>query len=66
MAYCAHYREHNDHVLVRELMALHDDRYAALKRDRSGLDFDDLELVARDLLRATRACASSTATASRT
>ncbi len=52
LTYCAHYREHNDHVLVRELMALHDDHYAALKRDRSGLDFDDLELVARDLLKA--------------
>ena len=52
LAFCLHYREHNDHVLVRELMALHDDHYAALKRERSGLDFDDLELVARDLLKA--------------
>ncbi len=52
LAFCLHYREHNDHVLVRELMALHDEHYAELKRDRSGLDFDDLELVARDLLRA--------------
>jgi len=51
-AYCAHHREHNDHVLVRELMALHDGHYARLKRQRSGLDFDDLELVARDLLQA--------------
>ncbi len=50
LGYCSHYREHNDHVLVRELMALHDAHYAQLKRDRSGLDFDDLELVARDLL----------------
>ncbi|HEX5910255.1 MAG TPA: UvrD-helicase domain-containing protein, partial [Thermoleophilaceae bacterium] len=52
LAFCLHYREHNDHVLVRELMALHDGHYAELKRGRSGLDFDDLELVARDLLRA--------------
>ncbi len=52
LAFCSHYREHNDHVLVRELMALHHGHYAQLKRDRSGLDFDDLELVARDLLRA--------------
>jgi len=51
-AYCAHHREHNDHVLVRELMALYDGHYALLKRERSGLDFDDLELVARDLLQA--------------
>ncbi len=51
-AYCAHHREHNDHVLVRELMAMHDERYAELKRARSGLDFDDLELVARDVLTA--------------
>ena len=52
LAYCAHYREHNDHVLVRELMALYDHHYAAMKSDRSALDFDDLELVARDLLKA--------------
>ena len=52
MAYCVHYREHNDHVLVRELMALYGGHYAAMKRDRSALDFDDLELVARDLLNA--------------
>ena len=39
-------------MLVRELMALYDGHYAELKRERSGLDFDDLELVARDLLRA--------------
>jgi ATP-dependent helicase/nuclease subunit A len=50
-SFCAHHREYSDHVLVRELMALYDDHYARLKRDRSGLDFDDLELVARDLLR---------------
>ncbi len=38
-------------MLLRELIELHGDRYAKLKRDRSGLDFDDLELLARDLLR---------------
>jgi ATP-dependent helicase/nuclease subunit A len=49
-AFCARHREYADHVLVRELLVLYGGHYAALKRERSGLDFDDLELVARDLL----------------
>ena len=62
LAYCAHYREYIDHVLLRELMTLHDDHYAALKRDRSGLDFDDLELRGtRPAATPTRASATSTA-----
>jgi ATP-dependent helicase/nuclease subunit A len=43
--------EHRDHTMLRVLLELHDERYAAAKRERSGLDFEDLELVARDLLR---------------
>jgi ATP-dependent exoDNAse (exonuclease V) beta subunit len=49
-AYCVSHREYLDHVLLRELIRLHGDRYAAVKRDRSGLDFDDLELIAVALL----------------
>jgi ATP-dependent exoDNAse (exonuclease V) beta subunit len=48
---CLRHAEYLDHVLLRELIQLHGTRYARLKRDRSGLDFDDLELLARDLLR---------------
>lgn len=47
---CAADRSYRDHVLLRTLVTDYGDRYAALKRDRSGLDFDDLELQARDLL----------------
>ena len=43
-------REHRDHTMLRALLELYDERYDAAKRDRSGLDFEDLELVARDLL----------------
>ncbi len=50
-ALCLRQAEYLDHVLLRELIELHGTRYAKLKRDRSGLDFDDLELLARDLLR---------------
>jgi ATP-dependent helicase/nuclease subunit A len=49
-ALCTARREHRDHTLLRELLALFDERYEAGKRRRSGLDFEDLELVARDLL----------------
>ena len=45
-------RAYRDHVLLRALVADYGTHYAALKRDRSGLDFDDLELLARDLLEA--------------
>jgi ATP-dependent helicase/nuclease subunit A len=44
-------REHRDHTMLRVLLELYGERYAAAKRERSGLDFEDLELVARDLLR---------------
>jgi ATP-dependent helicase/nuclease subunit A len=39
------------HTLLRVLLDLHGRRYEELKRERSGLDFEDLELIARDLLR---------------
>ncbi len=43
-------QEHRDHTMLRVLLELYDERYEAAKRERSGLDFEDLELVARDLL----------------
>ncbi len=43
-------REHRDHTMLRALLELYGTRYGAAKRERSGLDFEDLELVARDLL----------------
>ena len=43
-------REHRDHTMLRALLELYGDRYDRGKRDRSALDFEDLELVARDLL----------------
>jgi len=43
-------REHRDHTMLRYLLELYDERYERGKRARSGLDFEDLELVARDLL----------------
>jgi ATP-dependent helicase/nuclease subunit A len=50
-AVCAAQRQHADHTLLRSLLELYGSRYEELKRARSGLDFEDLELVARDLLR---------------
>jgi len=47
---CVRHREHSDHVLLRELMDRYGRLYTEEKRKRSGLDFDDLELLARDLL----------------
>ncbi|MEA3160912.1 MAG: ATP-dependent helicase UvrD/PcrA, partial [Gammaproteobacteria bacterium] len=47
---CLRRREYQHHVLLRDLLELYHDHYEALKRDRSGLDFEDLELLARDLL----------------
>src|SRR5918997_111168 len=44
-------REHRDHTMLRALLELYGARYDRAKRDRSGLDFEDLELVTRDLLR---------------
>ena len=50
-------------ALVDELLGRYADAYAAAKRARAGVDFDDLELLARDLLRRRRP-ASPPATAS--
>ncbi|HEV7845386.1 MAG TPA: UvrD-helicase domain-containing protein, partial [Thermoleophilaceae bacterium] len=43
-------REHRDHTMLRVLLELYGGRYDSAKRERSALDFEDLELVARDLL----------------
>ena len=47
-------REHRDHTMLRALLELYGERYERLKRERSGLDFEDLELITRDLLAAAR------------
>ena len=47
---CSDHRAAGALALVDELLAGYGSRYGALKRDRSALDFDDLELEARDLL----------------
>ncbi|MEX1142758.1 MAG: UvrD-helicase domain-containing protein [Thermoleophilaceae bacterium] len=47
----AHQAELHDHALLRDLLRAYGERYEALKRERSGLDFDDLELRANELLR---------------
>jgi ATP-dependent helicase/nuclease subunit A len=47
---CVALRETRDYELLRELLALYDERFAELKEERSGLDFEDLQLLARDLL----------------
>jgi len=49
---CTAHREYHDHVLLRELLGLFHARYSVAKRERSALDFADLELMARDLLKA--------------
>jgi ATP-dependent helicase/nuclease subunit A len=51
IAVCAGRRAYADYVLMSQLLTLYGRRYAALKDARSALDFDDLELRARDLLR---------------
>ena len=48
--FCAASRAAGHHALLAELLKLYDVRYAALKDARSALDFEDLELLARDLL----------------
>ena len=48
---CGRTRALDDLWLVDELLRLYGRRYAQLKTERSALDFDDLELLARDLLR---------------
>jgi ATP-dependent exoDNAse (exonuclease V) beta subunit len=51
LAVCAGVRAYDDYVLMAKLLDLYGRRYAGLKEARSALDFDDLELRARDLLR---------------
>ena len=50
VAWCTALREYKDHRLLRELLTLYDGHYSRLKTERSGVDFEDLELGARDLL----------------
>ncbi|HYN50046.1 MAG TPA: UvrD-helicase domain-containing protein [Thermoleophilaceae bacterium] len=47
---CKAQRQFRDHTLLRVLLELYGERYERGKRARSGLDFEDLELIARDLL----------------
>ena len=51
-AACARHRGTAAVGHLDDLLARYDSAYAAAKRARSGLDFDDLELLARDLLAA--------------
>jgi ATP-dependent helicase/nuclease subunit A len=50
VALCTAQREYLDHTMLRVLLDLYGERYEDGKRRRSGLDFEDLELIARDLL----------------
>jgi ATP-dependent helicase/nuclease subunit A len=43
-------KEYRDHGMLRELLELYGDRYEAGKRARSAVDFEDLELLTRELL----------------
>jgi ATP-dependent exoDNAse (exonuclease V) beta subunit len=52
VAVCAGQKAYADYVLLAKLLDLYGRRYAGLKDASSALDFDDLELRARDLLRA--------------
>jgi ATP-dependent exoDNAse (exonuclease V) beta subunit len=47
---CLALGEQRNHAMLRALLDLYGERYELLKRARSGLDFEDLELVTRDLL----------------
>jgi ATP-dependent exoDNAse (exonuclease V) beta subunit len=49
-ALCSEHKEHRDHGMLRALLELYGDRYDAGKRARSALDFEDLELLACELL----------------
>ena len=49
---CAAHRQYLAHNLLRVLLELFGHHHERLKRARSGLDFEDLELVTRDLLEA--------------
>jgi ATP-dependent helicase/nuclease subunit A len=59
-AACARHRGAAAVARLDELLARYDEEYGAAKRARSGLDFDDLELLARDLLAASPAVAAAT------
>jgi ATP-dependent helicase/nuclease subunit A len=47
---CVAQGEYRHHAMLRVLLELYDERHERLKRERSGLDFEDLELIVRDLL----------------
>jgi ATP-dependent exoDNAse (exonuclease V) beta subunit len=47
---CEHRYAAVTRLALDELLAAYDERYAEGKRQRSGVDFEDLELMARDLL----------------
>ena len=47
---CVAQGEYRHHAMVRVLLDLYGGRHARLKRERSAVDFEDLELIARDLL----------------
>ncbi len=51
---CKASRAYDDYVLLAKLVDRYARRYAAAKEDRSALDFEDLELRARDLLKRDR------------
>ena len=47
---CASHRQYLDRNLLRLLLERFGEHHERLKRERSGLDFEDLELITRDLL----------------
>jgi ATP-dependent helicase/nuclease subunit A len=49
-AWCEHRRAARIHRLLATLLAVFGERYAARKRDASAVDFEDLELICRELL----------------
>jgi ATP-dependent helicase/nuclease subunit A len=55
LAACRAHKERQDYGLLSELVQLYDVRYTELKEASSALDFEDLELRARDLLRSDEA-----------
>ncbi|HEV2811759.1 MAG TPA: PD-(D/E)XK nuclease family protein, partial [Solirubrobacteraceae bacterium] len=59
-AACASHRGTEAVARLDDLLARYDGAYAEVKRARSGLDFDDLELLARDLLAASPAARAAT------
>src|SRR5207244_1142320 len=45
------HEQFRDRTLLRELLGVYGEHYEGRKRERGGLDFEDLQLIARDLLR---------------